>query len=342
MLTTASFSFDLPQAQIAMRPTEKRSHSRLLHLQRHVSTHELTHGVFRQLPDLLLPGDLLVFNDSRVIPARLLGNKATGGKVEVLIERIIGKDQALAHIRGSKSLKPGSYLAMEGQWHLKVNERCGECFYVSFPPQQAPLAWLEAHGHIPLPPYIQRPDEAIDGERYQTVYSRHKGSIAAPTAGLHFDDELLLALKNRGIQQAFLTLHVGAGTFQPVRCDNIKEHTMHSEWVSLNRDVVEKIHATKKAGGRVIAVGTTAVRTLETAALSGILQPYEGETDIFIYPGFSFRCIDGMITNFHLPQSTLLMLVCAFAGRERVLTAYNEAVKKEYRFFSYGDAMLLL
>ena len=342
MLMASSFSFNLPQAQIAMRPTEQRSHSRLLCLHRQSAVSELSHCIFHQLPDLLEPGDLLVFNDSRVIPARLLGVKATGGKVELLIERITGPHQGLAHIRGSKGLKHNTRLTIEGDWCLEVGERVGDCFQVWFPPQQSPLAWLEAHGHMPLPPYIQRPDDAVDGHRYQTVYSRYEGSVAAPTAGLHFDNALLAALEERGIEKAFLTLHVGAGTFQPVRCDDIKAHKMHSEWVSLDNSVVQQIHNTKARGGRVIAVGTTAVRSLETAALSGVLQPYEGETDIFIYPGFQFHCIDGMVTNFHLPKSTLLMLVSAFAGRKTVLAAYEEAVREGYRFFSYGDAMLLL
>ena len=340
MLNASSFTFDLPQTHIAIRPTERRSQSRLLCLQR--QSVGLSHGVFHQLPDLLAPGDLLVFNDSRVIPARLFGTKATGGKVEVLIERITGAHQGLAHIRGSKGLKPGTRLTMEGHWCLEVGEREEDCFYVTFPSQQTPLAWLEAHGHMPLPPYIQRPDEAMDSDRYQTVYSRYDGSVAAPTAGLHFDEPLMAALEARGIEKAFLTLHVGAGTFQPVRGEDLQAHKMHSEWVALNASVVEQICHTKSRGGRVIAVGTTVVRTLESAALTGVLQPYEGETDIFIYPGFQFHCIDGMVTNFHLPKSTLLMLVCAFAGRERVLAAYEEAVRLGYRFFSYGDAMLLL
>lgn len=341
MLSIDTFDFQLPLEQIASHPSEQRSHSRLLCLNRD-KQNLLQHAIFYELPRLLNKGDLLVFNNSRVIPARLLGNKLTGAKIEVLIERIIGAHTALAHIRGSRRLKPGMKLSMEGGWELTVGLRQQSYFQVIFPEGKSPLEWLEAYGHIPLPPYINRPDEVEDKERYQTVYSRYKGSVAAPTAGLHFDEALLQNLTDHQIGQAFLTLHVGAGTFQSVRCKNLADHTMHQEWIALNETVVAQIAETKARGNRVIAVGTTVVRTLETAALSGTLKPYEGETDIFIYPGFKFQCVDGMITNFHLPKSTLLMLVCAFAGTEVTLQAYNTAIESGYRFFSYGDAMLIL
>lgn len=299
----------------------------------------------RQFPDLLewlSPGDLLVFNDTRVIPARLFGQKATGGHIEILVERILDAQRCLAHIRASKSPKPGSVLHV-GANTLQVMGRHDALFELTLDPDQGELlALLEAQGHMPLPPYIERDDTSADRERYQTVYGRHPGAVAAPTAGLHFDEGLLARIAEKGIHTAFTTLHVGAGTFQPVRSDSIFEHRMHKEWLRVGAETVDRVKATKAAGKRVFAVGTTSVRSLETAAMSGELQPFEGDTDIFIYPGYRFRVIDGLITNFHLPESTLIMLVSALAGREFVLQAYAHAVQQRYRFFSYGDAMLIV
>ena len=297
------------------------------------------HESFPHLLELLEQGDLLVFNNTRVIPARVFGQKESGGAIELLVERLLDNNQVLAHVRASKSPKAGSELILDGNNRIKVIGREGQ-FYVL----EAPELWmsiLESVGHMPLPPYIDRKDELEDRERYQTLYAKKAGAVAAPTAGLHFDQALLDQLAEKGICSAEVTLHVGAGTFQPVRVDNPLEHKMHSEWMSLDESVVEKVRKTQINGGRVVAVGTTAVRCLETAAASGELEPYEGETEIFIYPGYEFKAVDAMITNFHLPESTLLMLVAAFCGREEILRAYEDAVNQRYRFFSYGDAMFL-
>lgn len=297
------------------------------------------HESFPHLLELLEQGDLLVFNNTRVIPARVFGQKESGGAIEILVERLLDNNQVLAHVRASKSPKAGSELILDGNNRIKVIGREGQ-FYVL----EAPELWmsiLESVGHMPLPPYIDRKDELEDRERYQTLYAKKAGAVAAPTAGLHFDQALLDQLAEKGICSAEVTLHVGAGTFQPVRVDNPLEHKMHSEWMSLDESVVEKVRKTQINGGRVVAVGTTAVRCLETAAASGELEPYEGETEIFIYPGYEFKAVDAMITNFHLPESTLLMLVAAFCGREEILRAYEDAVNQRYRFFSYGDAMFL-
>lgn len=304
----------------------------------------MQHKLFADLPGLLSPGDLLVFNNTKVIPARLFGKKLTGGRVEILIERVLGTNSAIAQMRASKSLAEGSEVVLEGgsatRVAIKIGARQGQFYEIEFPePGIYPI--LDQFGHIPLPPYIDRADESDDIERYQTVYAREAGAVAAPTAGLHFDDALLARLKENGIEQAFVTLHVGAGTFQPVRAEHIEDHLMHSEEIDVSQQVCEQVMACKARGGRVVAVGTTSVRCLETASASGQIQPYQGDTSIFIYPGYEFQCIDVLITNFHLPGSSLIMLVSAFAGMEKVRTAYQEAIAREYRFYSYGDAMFI-
>ena len=332
------FYYQLPDELIARYPAQQRSASRLLCL--HRSTGQTQDNQFWDLPDLLQPGDLLVFNNTKVIPARLFGQKETGGKVEVLVERITGEQTCLAHVRASKSPKAGSVIGIDGGGQLLMEGRQGELFELKCVSGQL-LELLEAVGHMPLPPYIDRADEALDQARYQTVYAQTPGAVAAPTAGLHFDDEILQGLQDKGVNTAFVTLHVGAGTFQPVRADDIRDHQMHSEWLEVSQAVANQVQQTKAAGGRVIAVGTTSVRCLETAAQDGQIRPYQGDTNIFIYPGFEFKVIDGLVTNFHLPESTLIMLVSALAGREPVLAAYEHAVQQRYRFFSYGDAMFV-
>ncbi len=332
----SDFRFHLPEALIAQYPAAERSASRLLALG---SDGTIRHLSFRDLVELLRPGDLLVFNDTRVMRARLYGRKETGGKVEVLIERLLAPDRALAHVRASKSPRPGGRIQVAGHW-LEVTGRDGDLFTLRLERGQF-HALMDAHGHMPLPPYIKRPDERVDESRYQTVYARRPGSVAAPTAGLHFDEPLLAALEARGVEQARVTLHVGAGTFQPVRTEDLSKHRMHAEWLRVGPEVCEAVERTRRRGGRVVAVGTTSVRSLETAAAGGALQPFEGETRLFITPGYRFRVVDALITNFHLPESTLLMLVCAFGGYEAVMAAYREAVAWKYRFFSYGDAMFL-
>jgi S-adenosylmethionine:tRNA ribosyltransferase-isomerase len=341
-LTLADFDFHLPPELIAQHPAAERSASRLLD-----GTGDApADRVFRELPSLLAPGDLLVFNDTRVIKARLWGAKASGGAVEALVERVLPQHEVWAHLRASKSPKPGSTVF----FHAPGGERFaaevlgrggpgGGLFHLRFPDE--PLALLERFGHVPLPPYITHADSADDERRYQTVFARRPGAVAAPTAALHFDEGVLHALAERGVASAQVTLHVGAGTFQPVRVDNIAEHRMHSEWFEVGADTVAAIARTRAAGGRVVAVGTTTLRALESAAAGGSLQPGARETDIFITPGFEFRVVDRLVTNFHLPKSTLLMLVSAFAGLERIRRLYAHAIAQRYRFFSYGDAMLL-
>ncbi len=333
----SDFRFDLPPELIAQQPVPERPASRLLHLDR--ETGAIADRRFRDLPDLLRPDDLLVLNDTRVIPARLWGHKATGGRVEVLVERVLGECEALAHVRASKSPKPGSELRFEDDVRARIAGREDDLFHLVF--DRPLMPFLEIRGHMPLPPYITREDAELDAERYQTVYAEKPGAVAAPTAGLHFNEALLAALAEKGIDQARVTLHVGAGTFQPVRVDDIREHRMHAEWLRVPPETVEAVNRTRERGGRVVAVGTTVVRSLETAARGGTLQAYEGETDIFITPGFRFRVVDALITNFHLPESTLLMLVSAFAGHKTIMRAYRHAVEQRYRFFSYGDAMFI-
>ena len=334
------FSYQLPEELIAQFPTEQRGNSRLLAMV--CPSGELTDLEFSNFPGLLKAGDLLVFNDTRVIPARLFGNKETGGKVEILLERILDNQQMLAQVRASKSPKPGSMIHLQRGIRLELMERQEDMFVLDVIGEMSVLELLQQVGHIPLPPYIQRDDDVEDIERYQTVYAKKPGAVAAPTAGLHFTDKLMQEITEQGIDSVYVTLHVGAGTFQPVRVDNIEEHQMHSEYLEVSADVCEKVKQCKAKGGRVIAIGTTAVRCLETAAQASELKPYQGETDIFIYPGYEFKVIDALITNFHLSESTLLMLVSAFAGRDNIMDAYQHAIDEAYRFFSYGDAMFLI
>jgi len=333
------FSYQLPEELIAQFPTEQRGNSRLLAMV--CPSGELTDLEFSNFPGLLKAGDLLVFNDTRVIPARLFGNKETGGKVEILLERILDDQQMLAQVRASKSPKPGSMIHLQGGIRLELMERQEDMFVLDVIGEMSVLELLQQVGHIPLPPYIQRDDDVEDIERYQTVYAKKPGAVAAPTAGLHFTDKLMQEITEQGIDSVYVTLHIGAGTFQPVRVDDIEEHQIHSEYLEVSADVCEKVKQCKARGGRVIAVGTTAVRCLETAAQASELKPYQGETDIFIYPGYEFKVIDALITNFHLSESTLLMLVSAFAGRDNIMDAYQHAIDEAYRFFSYGDAMFL-
>ena len=331
------FDYQLPDELIARYPAPERGGSRMLAL----TDAGLAHRQFVDLPALLQPGDLLVFNDTRVIPARLFAAKESGGRVEILVERVLSDNEALVQLRASNTTRPGSWMTFEGGVRAQVQGRAGEFFHLLFPGAEPLLEVLERIGHMPLPHYIDRPDEETDLERYQTVYAREPGAVAAPTAGLHFDEAMLETLRGAGIDTGFVTLHVGAGTFKPVRVENVEEHRMHRELYHLPEALVEQVLATRASGGRVVAVGTTSLRALEAAAQSSPLRAGQGETDIFIYPGYRFRVVDALITNFHLPRSTLLMLVSAFAGRERVLAAYREAVAREYRFFSYGDAMFI-
>ncbi|WP_326539735.1 tRNA preQ1(34) S-adenosylmethionine ribosyltransferase-isomerase QueA [Pseudorhodoferax sp.] len=337
-LTVSDFDFVLPPELVAQHPATERSGSRLL------DGRGLTPADhrFTELPALLQPGDLLVFNDTRVIKARLHGEKATGGSVEALVERVLPQHEVLAHLRASKSPKAGSRVRFADAFDAEVLGRGGpdgSLFHLRFPAD--PLLLLQAHGHVPLPPYITHDDSADDEARYQTVFARRPGAVAAPTAALHFDEAMLQRLQARGIGQARVTLHVGAGTFQPVRVERLAEHRMHSEWYEVGEDTVAAVARTRAAGGRIVAVGTTALRALESAARGGMLQAAQGETDIFITPGFEFRVADLLLTNFHLPRSTLMMLVSALAGHAHVMALYRHAVEARYRFFSYGDAMLL-
>jgi S-adenosylmethionine:tRNA ribosyltransferase-isomerase len=333
------FDFQLPDALIARQPAKERTGSRLLYL--NGQSGKVQHLSFPDIESLIEPGDLLVFNNTRVIPARIFGQKASGGKVEVLVERMTSPHTALAHIRANKSPKAGNELLMEGGIHLTVTGRSENLFCIECTNEEALVDLLEAHGHMPLPPYLERDDNEDDRERYQTVYAQKKGAVAAPTAGLHFDEALLKRLQEKGVHKAFVTLHVGAGTFAPVKADAIEAHVMHAEWVEVSEEVVQQIRATKAAGKRVIAIGTTSVRSLESASQKGDIEPFSGDTRIFIYPGYQYKTVDALLTNFHLPKSTLIMLVSAFAGRDNVMNAYQQAIKNEYRFFSYGDAMFV-
>lgn len=345
-MQVSDFHFDLPDSLIARYPKKERNESRLLQL--NGNTGERHDKQFTDILSLVEPGDLMVFNNTRVIPARLFGRKATGGKIEVLIERIIDDKTVLAHIRSSKSPKAGSRLLLgeNDQFEAQMTARHDALFEIQFCTEQTVLEVLDCIGHMPLPPYIDRADDAQDKERYQTVYNEKPGAVAAPTAGLHFDEKTLHALKNKGVEIAFVTLHVGAGTFQPVRVQSIDEHIMHAEYVEVSQQVIDAIKKTKAQGNRVIAVGTTSVRSLESAAQFSKQQgkelaPFFGDTKIFIYPGYQWQLIDASVTNFHLPSSTLLMLVCSFAGFDHVMDAYQHAIINHYRFFSYGDAMFI-
>jgi len=334
----ADFDFELPPELVAQHPARERSGSRLLDGRGRLP---VDRG-FAELPQLLQPGDLLVFNDTRVIKARLFGEKASGGAVQALVERVLPGHEVLAHLRASKSPKAGSRVRFADAFDAEVLGRAGPddaLFHLRFPAD--PLALLQAHGHVPLPPYITHADAPEDEARYQTVFAVRPGAVAAPTAALHFDEALLQALEQRGVKRAAVTLHVGAGTFQPVRSENLAEHRMHSEWFEVAETTVQAVAATRSAGGRVVAIGTTTLRALESAARDGELRAGAAETDIFITPGFDFRVVDQLITNFHLPKSTLMMLVSAFAGYDQVRALYRHAIEARYRFFSYGDAMLL-
>lgn len=333
------FYFELPEELIASYPLEQRSESRLLSVDG--NSGELKHGTFIDVLELFQPGDLVIFNDTRVIPARLFGQKASGGKVEVLIERVLDEKRALAHVRSSRSPKPGAILHLEGGIDAEMVGRHENLFELQFQIEGNLVEALETHGHMPLPPYMKREDQLSDRERYQTVYNKKPGAVAAPTAGLHFDEALLAKLDAKGVQRAFVTLHVGAGTFQPVKVENIDQHVMHSEYIEVSQEVCDLVKRTRAEGNRVIAVGTTSVRSLESASQGGEIAPFFGDSDIFIFPGFEFQSVDAMITNFHLPESTLLMLVSAFSGFDHMKNAYKEAVAQKYRFFSYGDAMYL-
>ncbi|WP_445776590.1 tRNA preQ1(34) S-adenosylmethionine ribosyltransferase-isomerase QueA [Shewanella sp.] len=341
-MRVADFSFDLPDELIARYPTAQRNASRLLTL--NGVDGQLADKQFTDLLELINPGDLMVFNNTRVIPARLFGQKSTGGKLEILVERMLDDKRILAHVRSSKSPKVDALINLDAGYQMKMLARHDALFELELLSESTVLEVLEQVGHMPLPPYIDRPDEDADKERYQTVYNQTPGAVAAPTAGLHFDDAMLAALKEKGVNIAFVTLHVGAGTFQPVRVDNVLEHKMHSEWANVPQDVVDLIAQTKANGQRVVAVGTTSVRSLESAARASgdkALEAFCGDTDIFIYPGFKFNVVDAMVTNFHLPESTLIMLLSAFAGYDEVMAAYQHAIAQKYRFFSYGDAMFV-
>ncbi|TVP09553.1 tRNA preQ1(34) S-adenosylmethionine ribosyltransferase-isomerase QueA [Shewanella sp. KCT] len=340
-MRVADFSFDLPDELIARYPMPNRTASRLLTLDGNSGA--VADKQFTDILEMVNPGDLMVFNNTRVIPARVFGQKQTGGKLEILVERMLDDKRILAHVRSSKSPKPGTIICLDGGYEMTMLARHDTLFELELNSESTILEVLEEVGHMPLPPYIDRPDEDADKERYQTVYNQNPGAVAAPTAGLHFDDALLAALQEKGVNVAFVTLHVGAGTFQPVRVDSILDHKMHSEWAEVPQDVVDSIKATKAAGKRVIAVGTTSVRSLESAAKAseGELQAYSSDTDIFIYPGYEFQVVDAMVTNFHLPESTLIMLISAFAGFDEVKNAYQHAIAQKYRFFSYGDAMFV-
>ncbi|WP_111977908.1 tRNA preQ1(34) S-adenosylmethionine ribosyltransferase-isomerase QueA [Algibacillus agarilyticus] len=345
-MRVSDFHFDLPDDLIARYPTPNRTDSKLLTLDG--TSGQINHKQFTDMLDLVNENDLLVFNNTKVIPARLLGQKVTGGKIEVLIERVLDDQHILAHVRANKALKPGNEVILENAINAEMVDRQGDLFRLKVTNDEPIFDLLERYGHMPLPPYIDRPDEGSDKERYQTVYGTEKGAVAAPTAGLHFDETLLKKLNDKGVKTAFVTLHVGAGTFQSVRVDDITEHNMHSEFAIVSQDVVDAIKQTKAQGGRVIAVGTTSVRSLESAAQAAqssnadaLIDTFQQDTQIFIYPGYEFKVIDAMFTNFHLPESTLIMLVSAFAGKTNILKAYNEAIAHQYRFFSYGDSMFL-
>jgi S-adenosylmethionine:tRNA ribosyltransferase-isomerase len=330
------FVYDLPSELIAQRPPAQRSGSRLLHLPQGAAPRDLQ---FTELPALLRENDLLVFNDTRVIPARVVGAKPTGGQVEILLERVLSGPRILAHVHASKPLRPDVPVSLPGGAHARYIGRRDDLFELELTCE--PLAYFNEHGSMPLPPYIERATDAADAQRYQTVYAREPGAVAAPTAGLHFDEAMIASCRGKGVRTAYVTLHVGAGTFQPVRVDDLSEHRMHSERVTVSEEVCTAVAQARANRGRVIAVGTTVVRSLESASAAGTLQPFSDETRLFITPGYRFRSVDALLTNFHLPESTLLMLVCAFGGYDAVMQAYRHAVQQRYRFFSYGDAMFM-
>jgi S-adenosylmethionine:tRNA ribosyltransferase-isomerase len=340
LVKKSDFDFELPPDLIAQAPLARRSGSRLLVLD--VATRGKKDRKFYELPEMLGPGDLLIFNDTRVLPARLYGRKESGGAVEILIERVTGAHEARAQLGVSKKPKEGGRIELADGSMITVLGRDGEFFMLRFDTEEPLERLLSRLGEMPLPPYIERGADSSDNERYQTVFAREPGAVAAPTAGLHFDEQLLDRLRERGVEMGYVTLHVGAGTFQPMRADDVRDHVMHREWLNVGAALVEKIRATRAAGGRVIGVGTTVVRALESATVDGVLRPFAGETQIFIFPGYRITSVDALITNFHLPQSTLLMLVSALAGKDTILDAYRYAVLQRYRFFSYGDAMLIL
>lgn len=333
------FTFDLPDNLIAQHPPTSRTSSKLLFID--PDTNKFKDLSFLEFPQLLNPKDLLVFNNTRVIPARIFGHKASGGKIEILLERILNKNQILAQIRASKTPKPNTDLYLDADIKVTVLQQLDNFFKLEFHDTRSVYEILPEIGHIPLPPYIKRTDTSIDKERYQTIYASKLGAVAAPTAGLHFDTAMIKQIQDMGIETTFITLHVGAGTFSPIRVNDISQHTMHAEYLQVTQQVCEQIQATRARGGRVIAIGTTSVRALETATDNGIIKPYQGETRLFITPGYKFQTVDALLTNFHLPESTLLMLVSAFAGQKQVLAAYHHAIAQQYRFFSYGDAMFM-
>jgi S-adenosylmethionine:tRNA ribosyltransferase-isomerase len=335
MYALSDYDFDLPPELVAQSPLAQRSASRLLH----VAQAAFADRAFTDIVDLLSPGDLLVFNNTRVLKARFFGVKETGGKVEALVERVLDARTVHAQLRASKSPPPGTRIRLADAFDVVVGERAGEFFTLTFPDDVFDL--IEAHGRLPLPPYIEHAADAHDEERYQTVYAKEPGAVAAPTAGLHFDAPLLQRLQERGVRLAYVTLHVGAGTFQPVRVENLAEHQMHSEWYTISQDTVDAVAETRAAGRSVVAVGTTSLRALESASQSGRLVAGSADTRLFITPGYRFHTVNRLITNFHLPKSTLLMLVSAFAGYDTMRAAYRHAIEQHYRFFSYGDAMLL-
>lgn len=337
-MLTRDFYYELPEQLIAQEPLESRTASRMLVMG---SESKLEDCHVSDLPDYLHEGDLLVLNDTKVIPARLFGHKITGGRAEVLVERIIDSNKAWAHVRASKSPSIGGLLTLEDDIQVEVINRKDDLFMLEFKNKPSVLEALEQYGRVPLPPYIDRETIEADSARYQTVFARHAGAVAAPTAGLHFDETLLEQIRRCGVEIAWVTLHIGAGTFQPVRVDNPDEHHMHTEYAVVNRKTCDAVHACHQRDRRVVAVGTTCVRSLESAAASGELKPFAGDTNLFIKPGYRFRVVDALVTNFHLPESTLLMLVCAFGGYQSVMTAYRHAITQSYRFFSYGDAMFL-
>ena len=334
----SDFNYNLPDELIAQIPLAQRDASRLLCMGRH--TGAINDRYFTDLINLINPDDLLVFNDTKVIPARLYGKKQSGGKIEILIERVINAELAIAHIKASKAPKPGTLIELDEGYACTVLGRVDDLFQLEFSHLNI-LDLLDKIGHIPLPPYITRADDDSDLTRYQTIFAKESGAVAAPTAGLHFDLTMLDKIKAKNIATAFVTLHVGSGTFQPVRVENLAEHLMHKEYFAVSQQTVEAVNATRARGGRVIAIGTTAVRALESASKSGVLTTGFGDTDLFITPGYQFKSVDAMLTNFHLPESTLLMLVSAFAGYEPIMAAYQHAIDESYRFFSYGDAMFL-